>query len=80
MKIDDVDVSDGFASGLVSFARQVDGRIGLQRQDAELQFGAVFRQTPETVEERSAVIEVISNELAVGIEAGAVATISDTKK
>ena len=66
-----------FAGGAVGFAGKVDGSVGLQGKDAEFQFGAAFGQTPEAEEEGTAVVEVVGDEAAVRVEAGAVAAVGD---
>lgn len=70
-------LTDLLTGSSVGFAWQIDWCIGLQGQDAQFQFGDLFRQSPQAIEERTTVVEVISNEFAVGVETGAVATISD---
>ena len=52
---------DLFACRLVGFAGQVDGSVGLKGQDAELQFAAILWQSPETIHERTAIVEVIGH-------------------
>ena len=64
-----------FTGGAVSLTGQVDGRIALHRHDAQLHFGGALRQSPQPVEEWATVLEIVGNELAVGIETGAVALI-----
>ena len=47
----------------------------MQGQDAELKFCGAFGQSPETIEEGTAVLELVGNEFSVGIEAGAIALV-----
>ena len=59
-----------FARSFVSLSRQIDGRIGLQWQHAELKLCGAFGQSPQPKREGTTGLELVGNELTVGIEAG----------
>lgn len=63
----DFDTLNAFSQGLVGLTWQIDGGVLLHRQDAEFQFGGALRQSPETVEEWSAILEVVCHEFAASI-------------
>lgn len=72
-----LDGVEGFAGGAVGLAGEIDGGIGLQGKDAELQLATACGLATETVEEGTSVVEIVGYEAAVGIEAGTVATVGD---
>ena len=63
------------ARGFVSLSGQVYGCILLPGQYAQLQFRTILRQSPQSIEEGTAVLEMVCNELAISIEARTVALI-----
>lgn len=56
-----------FAGGGVGFGGEVDGHVGLQGQDSEFELCAVVGQAPQAVDKRTAVVEIVVEQLAVVI-------------
>ena len=50
---------DTLARCAVGLARQVDGCVGLQGQDPQFELCRSLRQTPEAIEEWTAVVEIV---------------------
>ena len=65
---------------LVCLTRQIDRSIGLQGQYAQLQTIHMLGQSPQTIQERTTIVEIVGYQLAVGIQSGTIATIADAEE
>ena len=64
----------------VGLTWQIDGLVSLHGLDAQFQFGSALGKSPQTIEERTTVVEIIGYQTTIGIKTGTVATIGNAEE